>query len=127
MFIKTILPLRPGTVFDIEFPMQPLNFRGAVKVLWVRLSEAGGDRPYGMAVQWFNLAPTQKKLVFRQIDDHIRGGGDLLIGTPDAEREGRLAARSPIASQAVAARDRTRLIVGLAITAVVVIVLLMLL
>ena len=127
MFIKTILPLRPGAVFDIQIPMQPLNYRGAVNVLWARLSEVGKDQPYGMAVQWFNLTPVQRKLLFCQIDDHIRGGGDLLVGTPDAEREARPAARSPVASKAVVAPDRTRLIVGLAITAAVVVVLLMLL
>ena len=127
MFIKTILPLRRGTVFDIEIPMQPLNYRGAVDVLWARHSEVGEDQPYGMAVQWANLTPAQRKLLFRQIDDHVRGGGDLLVGTPDAEREGRPAARSPVASKAVAEPDRTRLIVGLAITALVVVVLLMLL
>jgi hypothetical protein len=126
MFIKTILPLKPGIVFDVEIPMQPLNFRGSVKVAWTRLVDKGKERPYGMAVEWFNLAPAQKKLVYRQIENHVRGGGDLLVGTPHGEREGRPAAKTPGASK-LAAPDRARLIVGLAIAAVVVFVLLILL
>ena len=126
MFIKTILPLKPGTVFGVEIPMQPLNFRGSVKVAWARLVDEGKEQPYGMAVEWFNLTPTQKKLVYRQIEDHVRGGGDLLVGTPSAERKGRPAAKTPGASKP-AAPDRARLIVGLAIAAVVVFVLLILL
>jgi hypothetical protein len=126
MFIETILPLKPGTVFDVEIPMQPLNFRGSVKVLWTRLVDEGRERPYGMAVQWFNLTPAQRKLVYRQIDDHLRGGGDLLVGTPEAEREGRSPTQSKVTSKA-AAPDRAWLLAGLAITAVVVLVLLILL
>lgn len=126
MFIKTILPLKPGTVFDVEIPMQPLNFRGSVKVVWARVVDEGKERPYGMAVEWFDLTPAQKKLVFRQINDHVRGGGDLLVGTPEAERKSRPAAQSLVTSKA-AAPDRARLLVGLAIAAVVVIVLLILL
>jgi hypothetical protein len=126
MFIKTILPIKPGTVFDVEIPMRPLNFRGSVKVLWARLVDGGKDQPYGMAVEWFNLTPAKKKLVFRQVDDYVRGGGDLLVGTPDAEHEDRPAAQSWLAPMA-AMSDRARLIVGLAIAGVVVIVLLILL
>jgi hypothetical protein len=126
MFIKTILPLKPGTVFDVEIPMQPLNFRGSVKVSWARLVDEGADRPYGMAVQWCNLSPAQKKLVFRQIDDYLRGGGDLLVGTPNAERHGPSVTQSSVAAVR-AMPGRTWLFGGLAITTVVVIVLLMLL
>jgi len=126
MFIKTILPLKPGTVFDVEIPMQPLNFRGSVKVSWARLVDESNDRPYGMAVEWYNMTPAQKKLVFRQIDDHLRGGGNLLVGTPNAERRDRPAAQSPVAV-VTEMPHRTLLIVGLAITSVVVIVLLTLL
>jgi hypothetical protein len=126
MFIKTILPLKAGAVFDVEIPMQPLNFRGSVKVLWARLVDEGEDRPYGMAVEWFNLTPTQKKLVFRQIDDHVRGGGDLLVGSPDAERQDWPATQAPV-SVVAAMPFRARLMVGLAITTVVVVVLLILL
>lgn len=122
MFIKTILPLKPGTVFDVEIPMQPLHFRGSVKVLWVRLRDEGEDRPYGMAVEWLNLTPNQKKLVFQQIDNHVRSGGDLLVGTPDTERHGRPATQSPV-SVVTAKTHGVWLIAALAVTAVIVIVL----
>jgi len=127
MFIKTMMPLKPGTVMDVEIPMQPLRYRGSVKVLWTRFSEAGEDRPYGMGVQWLDQTAAQKKLLFRQVDHHTRGGGDLLVGTPDAEREGRPDVRAPVASKPAAAPDRTPLIVGLAIAAVVVVVVLLIL
>lgn len=126
MFIKTVLPLKPGTVFDVEIPMQPLAFRGSVKVLWARLVDQGKERPYGMAVEWCNLIPAQKKLVYRQIENHVRGGGNLLVGAPDATRQSHQVAKKPTASNAPAP-NRTRLIAGLAIAAVVVIVVLMLL
>jgi hypothetical protein len=126
MFIKTILPLKPETVFDVEIPMQPLAFRGSVKVLWTRLVDQGNERPYGMAVEWFNLTQVQKRLVYRQIENHARGGGNLLVGTPNAERQIRQTDKTPVASNA-AAPDHTRLFVGLAVAAVVVIVVLILL
>jgi len=121
MFIKTMLPHKPGTVFDVEVPMQPLNYIGPVKVMWTRLNDEGPDKPYGMAVEWVDLTVNQKKLLYRQIDDHVRGGGELLAGNPAETRKERQAARAPVASPA-AEPGRTKLIVGLAIAAVVVLI-----
>jgi hypothetical protein len=121
MFIKTMMPLEPGTVFDVEVPMQPLNYIGSVKVLWVRHREGGPDEPYGMAVEWVNLTMNQKKLLYRQIDGHVRIGGNLLIGNPVERGEDRPPAGAPPASMN-AAPDRTKLIVGLSIAVVVLLV-----
>jgi hypothetical protein len=121
MFIKTVLPLKEGTVFDVEVPMQPLNYIGAVKVLWTRNRDEGPDKPSGMAVEWVNLSINQKKLLYRQIDDHVKRGGTLLIGNPVVRNN----ARPPSGTRAVspgAAPDHTRLIVGLSIAVVVLLV-----
>ena len=122
MFIKTMLPLRPGTIFDVEVPMQPLNYIGAVRVLWRRDRDEGEDRPYGMAVEWVNLSVNQKKLLYRQIDSHVRGGGDVLAGNPVKTRQDRRPAGGLAASTGVGP-DRTKLIVGLSIAVVVLVVL----
>ena len=121
-FIKTILPFNRGSVIDVQISMKPLNYQGAARVIWKRHSEAGEDQPYGMAVEWVDLTVNQKKLLFRQIDDYVRGGGELLVGTPDAEREAGPAARAVAASAVDAPANRTRLIIGIALAAVSVVV-----
>jgi hypothetical protein len=126
MFIKTMLPLKPGTVFDVEVPMQPLNYIGPVRVLWTRSREEGPDQPYGMAVEWVNLTMNQKKLLYRQIDGHVRSGGMILAGDHDGWREPRSPAGMPSASTG-ASPDRTRLIVGVAIAVVLALVVLLVL
>ena len=122
MFIKTVLPFNRGSVIDVQISMKPLNYHGAARVLWTRYSEAGEDQPYGMAVEWVDLTVNQKRLLFRQIDDYVRGGGELLVGTPDAEREAGPAARAVAASAVDAPSNRTRLIIGIALAAVAVVV-----
>lgn len=121
MFIKTMMPLEPGTVFDVEVPMQPLNYIGPVRVLWTRHREGGPDEPYGMAVGWVDLSMNQKKLLYRQIDGHVRVGGAILAGNPEVQREDRKVAGVTSGSSA-AAPDRTKLIVGLSIAAVVLLI-----
>lgn len=121
MFIKTMLPVKPGTVFDVEVPMQPLNYIGPVRVLWTRTREEGPDQPYGMAVEWIDLSVNQKKLLYRQIDDHVRSGGQVLAGNHDGRRELRAPAEA-WAESTPAAPGRTKLIVGLAIAVVVLLV-----
>jgi len=126
MFIETILPLEPGTVFDIEIPMEPLSYRGAVRVLRTRLDEAGTEEPCGVAVEWVDMSTNQKRVLFRQIEDHVREGGKVLAGDPDAVVEGRPATREPAASEAVAP-DYTRLIIRLSIAVVLLLVALVIL
>ena len=126
MFIKTMLPLKPGTVFDVEVPMQPLNYIGPVRVLWTRNREEGPDQPYGMAVEWVDLTMSQKKLLYRQIDSHVRRGGRILAGNHDGRRELRSPAGMSGASKGASA-DRTKLVVGFAIAVVVALVVLLLL
>jgi hypothetical protein len=126
MFIETNLPLRPNSVFEVEIPMQPQSYRGRVKVLWMRPSEEGADRPYGLAVEWVGLTGQQKNVLFRKINDYVRGGGDLLLGTPEVDSMRRPSAGESAASTAVAS-DYTRLIVWLSIGVVVMMVVMILL
>ena len=121
MFIKTMLPLKPGTIFDVEVPMQPLNYIGPVRVLWKRDRDEGPDKPYGMAVEWVDLTDNQKRLLYRQIDAHVRGGGALLAGNPADVREDQTPAWGSAVSVS-AEPDRTKLFVGLAIAVVVVLI-----
>jgi len=120
-FIETILPLDPGTVFDIEIPMEPLSYRGAVRVLRTILREAGTDQPRGLAVEWVDMSTNQKRVLFRQIEDHVRGGGEILSGDPDAAATSRPPARRSAATEE-AVPDHTQLIVRLSIAAVLVLI-----
>lgn len=101
--------------------MQPLNYIGPVRVLWTRPRQEGPDEPYGMAVEWVGLTMNQKKLLYRQIDSHVRSGGMILSGDPGPTPGNRQPARTSAESKAVAP-DRSKLILGLAITAVVVLI-----
>lgn len=124
MFIKTMMPLEPGTIFDVEVPMQPLNYIGPVRVLWARHREGGPDEPYGMAVEWVDLTMNQKKLLYQQIDGHVRIGGSVLAGNPEIRPEDRKAS-GPSSGATAAVPDHTKLIVGIAIAAVVVVAVLL--
>lgn len=121
MFIETILPLDPGTVFDIEIPMEPLSYRGAVRVLRSILREAGTDQPRGLAVEWVDMSTNQKRVLFRQIEDHVRGGGEILSGDPDAAVASRPPARRSTATEDETP-DHTQLIVRLSIAAMLVLI-----
>lgn len=121
MFIETILPLDPGTVFDIEIPMEPLSYRGAVRVLRTILREAGTDQPRGLAVEWVDMSTNQKRVLFRQIEDHVRGGGEILSGDPDAAVMSRPSARR-LAATDEETPDHTQLIVRLSIAAMLVLI-----
>ena len=124
MFIKALVPLTAGSVFYVEIPMQPLSFRVPVRVLRTRHSEAGEDRPYGMAVEFVDLTTYQKRTLLRQVEEHVRTGGGLLVGTAEAAREEMLAAGAQKALKADVP-SHTRLIVGLSIVVVVMLVVLL--
>jgi len=120
MFIKTLLPPRPGTLLDVEIQMKPLNYRSLARVLEESDTDEEEDRPYGMAVVWVDLTPNQKRLLSIRINDHIRGGGELLDGDPyQADEPPRVEKRS-VAPAEAATRNRNLLIIGLVVAAVVV-------
>jgi hypothetical protein len=121
MFIETIRPLDPGSVFDIEIPMQPLSYRGAVRVLRTRHPEAGTDEPAGFAVEWVDMSTNQKRVLFRQIEDHVRAGGEILGGNPEAMVLEPSAARVTTIFEATAP-DHTQLIIRLSIAVILVLI-----
>ena len=122
MFIKTLLPPRHGTLLDVEIQMKPLNYRGLARVMEERDLDEEGDRPYGMAVAWVDPTPNQKRLLSIRINDHVRGGGQLLDGNPYQADEPPRVAKKSVSPAAAAPRDRNLLIIGLAIAAMVVLV-----
>lgn len=126
MFIETFLPLDPGTVFDIEIPMEPLSFRGAVRVLRTRVDVAGADEPRGLAVEWVDTSTNQKRVLFRQIEDHVRRGGEILGGNPDEVVVRRPVAREPATPDA-SAPDHRQLIIRLTIVVLLVLIFLVVL
>jgi hypothetical protein len=125
MFIKTLLPYRPGTVVDVEVSMKPLNYRGSARVVRSPGSDEAEDRPYGMAVVWINPTANQQRLLFLQIDDHVRGGGKLLEGNPYEVSEPQRVARGSAQPASAATANRNLLIGGLVVAAVVVLVVLL--
>ena len=131
MFVETIMALKPGTICEIETAMPQMRFRGQARVLWVRNVGDGDDKPIGMGVEWINQTAAQKKLLYRQVNDHLRGGGDLLVGVPDPSEAStpaisatKLKAASPAPPQSI---DRRWLIIGIVVAAVVVIVVVLML
>jgi len=121
MFIETVVPLKPGAVFDVEVPMNPLNYIGSVRVLWTRERHEGPERPFGMAVEWINLTDNQKRLLYRQIDDHVRRGGNVLVGNPTerTQKEPRTGS-STVHSGGMS--SQTKMVIGLSIAVVVLVV-----
>jgi hypothetical protein len=117
-----LLPPRPGTLLDVEIQMKPLNYRGLARVLEESDTDEEEDRPYGMAVVWVDLTPNQKRLLSIRINDHIRGGGELLDGDPYQADEPPRVAKKSVAPAEAATRNRNLLIIGLAVAAVVVVV-----
>ncbi len=131
MFVETFMALKPGTICEIETAMRPMRFRGQARVLWVRNVAEGNDQPVGMAVEWINQTAAQKKLLYRQVDDHLRSGGDLLAGVPgpsDASAPAitatKLKAASPTSPQSI---DRRWLIIAGVVTVVVLLVVVLML
>ncbi len=131
MFVETFMALKPGTICEIETAMRPMRFRGQARVLWVRNVAEGDDQPVGMAVEWINQTAAQKKLLYRQVDDHLRSGGDLLAGVPgpsDASAPAisatKLKAASPTSPQSI---DRRWLIIAGVVTVVVLLVVVLML
>jgi hypothetical protein len=122
MFIRTLLPPTPGTLLEVEVPMEPLNYRGLARVMKELDVDEAGDRPFGMAVGWVDQTLNQKRLLSIRINDHIRGGGLLLEGNPYNADEPPRVAKTTAAPAPAAAIGRNRLVIGLAIVAAAVLV-----
>lgn len=126
MFVKTLLPFKPGTELKVEIQMKPINYRGNVRVQRPRDAAEEEDQSYGMAVVWIDRTPNQKRLLSLLINDHVRGGGRLLEGNPYRDAEYFRAGGKPVARPA-ANHDRVLLIGGLSAVALVVVVALLIL
>ena len=87
LFIKCMLPLPPGSIVDLLIPLDSYQLRAPAKVLWTRPVEKGEDAPSGMAVEFLELTLAQRKLLHLHIDQYLRGGGTLNLGTPPAPGE----------------------------------------
>jgi len=122
MYIRTLLPLGPGTDLDVEVDTKPLKYLGRARVQGSRDIDAAEDRPYGMAVEWVDQTPNQTRLLSIQIDDHVRVGGLLLEGDPYNVVETSRVARETVALSAAQTSNRKFLIAGLAVVAVVVLI-----
>ncbi len=82
MFVSTFLPLEVGQVFRFETPMDQMRFHGVARVLWIRGTDEGHDKPAGMAAEFLNLSGPQKRIIHRQITNLTGLGGELRRGTP---------------------------------------------
>jgi hypothetical protein len=97
MFVSSFLPCDVGKIIDFEMQIDRLRFSGSGRVVWKRTTSTGVDDPTGMAVEFLGLTNAQKRLLHREISYHIRGGGDLRVGTPPGARSrGRSAAARPV-------------------------------
>ena len=106
LFITTMLPLDVGEVVDIDMPLDSLRFQAPAEVVWNRGSQDSDDEPVGMALQFLNLNPHQKKLIHREISNHTRVGGQLKVGKPPPNG-GRPAASASTGSRSTGSRRAT--------------------
>lgn len=85
MFIRTVSPPPPGTVFDFEFTLGE-DYRlihGIGEVVWVRESDEGFDRPAGMGVRFLSLDPESQKLIERIVAERLKKGGASAAPPPE--------------------------------------------
>jgi Tfp pilus assembly protein PilZ len=82
MFVSTYLPLEVGKVVDFEIEIAQIRFKGSGRVVWTRSNVAVEGQPAGVAVEFLNLTPGQKRLLYREITDFVKSGGRLKVGKP---------------------------------------------
>jgi Tfp pilus assembly protein PilZ len=121
MFIKCILPLPPDTVVDVVLTLQSYRLRTSARVLWTRPVEKDASRPAGMAVTFLSLTPAQKKLLYLQIDAHLKTGGELFVGTPRSQTTGTPRPSAQDESASSLNRAKIWMLAGLVVAAAVVI------
>ena len=77
MFVQSPVPPEIGTPveFELELPAKrPLVVRGAGRVVWRRTAD--GSAPSGFGVEFQELDPRFRELVFRVVDRFIQRGGN---------------------------------------------------
>jgi len=82
MFVSTFLPMEAGEVVDFEMEIAQMRFTGAGRVVWTRSNGGGEDEPAGVAVEFVDLTPGQRRLLHLEITDYLKSGGKLKIGSP---------------------------------------------
>ncbi len=95
MFIRTMTPPPPGTVFDFEFTLGE-DYRlihGIGEVVWVRPKDEGFDQPAGMGVRFLRLDPESQALIDRIVSERLEREGrtgdappEVVPGEPWVER-----------------------------------------
>lgn len=99
MFLSTYLPLEVGEVVDYEMQIARMRFRGTGRVVWTRSKATEDGQPVGAAIEFLNLTPNQKRLLYLEIADYLKSGGKLKAGRPPQ--------RSVAERPAAARRDTT--------------------
>lgn len=94
MFVSTFQPLDVGEMIDFEMEIAHMRFSGAGRVVWTRSSSDGDAHPIGVAIEFVNLTPGQKRLLNLEIKDYLMSGGKAKIGRPPKPG---VAVRSPTA------------------------------
>ena len=81
-FVKSLVPPTPGTLVRLGLNMRGLQLKTPARVVWSRTRSGGPQRPTGMGVQFVDLSPSQKKLLYQQITKSLDLGLKLKKGTP---------------------------------------------
>jgi hypothetical protein len=78
VFVATPIVKPPGTIFHFDCNLAYTKIEGLVEVVWFREQDQGPEHPAGMGMQFVELSPESRKLIYKLIDGYIRQGG-----TPD--------------------------------------------
>lgn len=81
LFVETMFPSNLGEVVGIETKVLGVLFKTKARVAWVRSYDGGDDAPVGMGLEFLELTPAQRKVLYRQVDESVKHGGRVLGGS----------------------------------------------
>ena len=86
LFVETLFPEGVGEIVGIETKVFGVLFKTRARVAWVRAYDGGDGAPAGMGLEFLELSPAQRKVLYRQVDESVKHGGRVLSGGGDRRR-----------------------------------------
>ena len=66
LFVKTLAPLKVGSVVDLELRVLRVPFKATAKVAWIRTFDGEPDK-WGMGLEFRKLSTVQQKVLYGQL------------------------------------------------------------
>ena len=107
LFVETLFPAGVGEIVGVETKVFGILFKTTARVAWVRAYDGGEGAPAGMGLEFLELSPAQRKVLYRQVDESVKHGGRVLSGRSDRARSasGAVATISPALSKRTGGRS----------------------